>query len=128
MHGSKSCRHALAGSRLVFQWSPFDRVDGREIAIDRFKGGLQPADFFRMFVGLPPNQGPLSLEKIKSVLSATPACCSASSTLPTLAGLALHLNVGAADSYWRERRRREQLRNEFARYVPPAVVDAARVA
>lgn len=46
------------------------------------------------------------------------------STLPTLAGLVLHLNVGAADSYWRERRRREQLRNEFARYVPPAVVDA----
>jgi adenylate cyclase len=38
--------------------------------------------------------------------------------------LALHLNVGAADSYWRERRRREQLRNDFARYVPPAVVDA----
>lgn len=50
------------------------------------------------------------------------------STLPTLAGLALHLNVGAADSYWRERRRREQLRNEFARYVPPAVVDALAAA
>lgn len=46
------------------------------------------------------------------------------STLPTLAGLALHLNVGAAGSYLRERRRREQLRSEFARYVPPAVVDA----
>ena len=46
------------------------------------------------------------------------------SALPTLAGLALHLNVGAAGSYWRERRRREQLRSEFARYVPPAVVDA----
>lgn len=50
------------------------------------------------------------------------------SSLPTLAGLALHLNVGAADSYWRERRRREQLRNEFARYVPPAVVDALAAA
>lgn len=50
------------------------------------------------------------------------------SALPTLAGLALHLNVGAADSYWRERRRREQLRNEFARYVPPAVVDALAAA
>ncbi|MBT9514487.1 MAG: adenylate/guanylate cyclase domain-containing protein [Acidovorax sp.] len=46
------------------------------------------------------------------------------STLPTLAGLALHLNVGAASTYLRERRRREQLRTEFARYVPPAVVDA----
>lgn len=46
------------------------------------------------------------------------------STLPTLAGLALHFNVGAADSYWREHRRREQLRANFARYVPPAVVDA----
>ena len=44
--------------------------------------------------------------------------------LPTLAGLALHLNVGAADSYWREHRRREQLRADFARYVPSAVVDA----
>lgn len=46
------------------------------------------------------------------------------SVLPTLAGLALHLNVGAAASYWRERRWREQLRSDFARYVPPAVVDA----
>ena len=46
------------------------------------------------------------------------------SALPTLAGLALHLNVGAASSYWRERRRRERLRGDFARYVPPAVVDA----
>ncbi|RYF75240.1 MAG: adenylate/guanylate cyclase domain-containing protein, partial [Comamonadaceae bacterium] len=46
------------------------------------------------------------------------------SALPTLAGLLLHLNVGAASSYWRERRRREQLRSDFARYVPPAVVDA----
>ena len=46
------------------------------------------------------------------------------SALPTLAGLALHFNVGAADSYWREHRRREQLRADFARYVPPAVVDA----
>ena len=44
--------------------------------------------------------------------------------LPTLAGLALHLNVGAAGSYWREHRRREQLRADFARYVPAAVVDA----
>lgn len=44
--------------------------------------------------------------------------------LPTLAGLALHLNVGASDSYWREHRRREQLRADFARYVPAAVVDA----
>ncbi len=43
--------------------------------------------------------------------------------LPTLAGLALHLNVGAADSYWRERRRREQLRQDFARYVPEEVVN-----
>ena len=50
------------------------------------------------------------------------------SVLPTLAGLALHVNVGAADSYMRERRRREQLRNEFARYVPPAVVDALAAA
>ena len=46
------------------------------------------------------------------------------SALPTLAGLALHLNVGVASSYLRERRRREQLRSDFARYVPPAVVDA----
>lgn len=46
------------------------------------------------------------------------------SALPTIAALALHLNVGAADSYWRERRRREQLREHFALYVPPAVVDA----
>ena len=44
--------------------------------------------------------------------------------LPTLAGLALHLNLGAAGSYWREHRRREQLRADFARYVPAAVVDA----
>ena len=50
------------------------------------------------------------------------------SALPTLVGLALHVNVGAADSYWRERRRREQLRNDFARYVPPAVVDALAAA
>ena len=48
--------------------------------------------------------------------------------MPTLAGLALHFNVGAADCYWRERRRREHLRNEFARYVPPAVVDALAAA
>lgn len=43
--------------------------------------------------------------------------------LPTLAGLLLHLNVGAAGSYWRERRRREQLRQDFARYVPEGVVN-----
>ena len=43
--------------------------------------------------------------------------------LPTLAGLALHLNVGAAGSYWRERRRRERLRRDFARYVPEDVVN-----
>ena len=49
------------------------------------------------------------------------------SALPTLAGLALHLNVGAASSYLRERRRREQLRADFARYLPPAVVDALAV-
>ena len=50
------------------------------------------------------------------------------SALPTLAGLLLHLNVGAAGSYWREHRRREQLRSDFARYVPPAVVDALAAA
>jgi len=49
------------------------------------------------------------------------------SAMPTLAGLALHVNVGAADSYWREHRRRQRLRNDFARYVPPAVVDALAV-
>ncbi len=46
------------------------------------------------------------------------------SAVPTVAALALHLNAGAADSYWRERQRREQLRQLFAHYVPPAVVDA----
>jgi len=50
------------------------------------------------------------------------------SAMPTVAGLALHVNVGAADSYWRERGRRQRLRNDFARYVPPAVVDALTVA
>lgn len=50
------------------------------------------------------------------------------SAVPAVAGLALHVNVGAADSYWRERRRREQLRSDFARYVPPAVVDALAAA
>lgn len=50
------------------------------------------------------------------------------SALPSLVGLVLHLNVGAASSYWRERRRREQLRSDFARYVPPAVVDALTAA
>jgi len=46
------------------------------------------------------------------------------SALPTLAALALHLNVGAAQGYWRERARRERLRRDFAHYVPPAVADA----
>ncbi len=50
------------------------------------------------------------------------------SALPTVAALALHLNAGAADSYWRERRRREQLRQHFAHYLPPAVVDALAAA
>ncbi|UJB63511.1 adenylate/guanylate cyclase domain-containing protein [Acidovorax sp. YS12] len=44
--------------------------------------------------------------------------------LPTLAALALHLNVGAAQAYWRERARRERLRRDFGRYVPRAVADA----
>lgn len=43
---------------------------------------------------------------------------------PLLVGLAVHWNLGAAHSYWRERARRERLRADFARYVPPAVVDA----
>lgn len=46
------------------------------------------------------------------------------SSLPTLAGLALHANVGAAGSYLRERQWRERLRRDFSRYVPPSVVDA----
>ncbi|WP_186510701.1 adenylate/guanylate cyclase domain-containing protein [Caenimonas sedimenti] len=46
------------------------------------------------------------------------------SALPVLAGLAIHFNVGAADSYLRERRRRERLRLDFASYVPSTVVDA----
>jgi adenylate cyclase len=46
------------------------------------------------------------------------------SALPVLAGLAIHFNLGAADSYLRERQRRERLRRDFASYVPPAVVDA----
>jgi len=50
------------------------------------------------------------------------------SAVPTMAGLVLHVNVGAADSYRRERRRRERLRRDFARYVPPAVVEALSVA
>ncbi|MES2611529.1 MAG: adenylate/guanylate cyclase domain-containing protein [Pseudomonadota bacterium] len=45
-------------------------------------------------------------------------------TLPTLVALVLHFNVGATDSYWRERRQRERLRLDFGRYVPPAVVSA----
>ena len=45
-------------------------------------------------------------------------------TLPTLLALVLHFNVGATDSYWRERRQRERLRLDFGRYVPPAVVSA----
>lgn len=43
--------------------------------------------------------------------------------LPTLAVLALHLNVGAASSYWQERQDREALRREFAHYLPAPVVD-----
>ncbi|HNI76418.1 MAG TPA: adenylate/guanylate cyclase domain-containing protein [Giesbergeria sp.] len=43
--------------------------------------------------------------------------------LPTLAMLALHLNVGAASSYWQERQGREALRREFAQYLPVPVVD-----
>ena len=50
------------------------------------------------------------------------------SAIPTLAGLVLHVNVGAAGAYLRERRRREQLRSDFARYLPPAVVDALTAA
>ena len=46
------------------------------------------------------------------------------SVLPLLAGLAVHWNLGAAQSYLRERGRRQRLRADFARYVPPAVVDA----
>ena len=45
------------------------------------------------------------------------------SALPTLAGLGLHFNVAAAGSYWRERQRRERLRQEFAQYVPEGVVN-----
>ena len=46
------------------------------------------------------------------------------SVLPLLTGLAVHWNLGAAQSYLRERGRRQRLRADFARYVPPAVVDA----
>ena len=46
------------------------------------------------------------------------------SVLPLLGGLALHWNLGAAQSYLRERGRRQRLRSQFALYVPPAVVDA----
>lgn len=46
------------------------------------------------------------------------------SVAPLLVGLALHWNLGAAHSYLRERGRRQRLRTDFARYVPPAVVDA----
>ena len=43
--------------------------------------------------------------------------------LASLLLLAIHLNMGAAGSYWRERQRKEAIRQDFARYVPPAVVD-----
>ncbi|MGP1629049.1 MAG: CHASE2 domain-containing protein [Giesbergeria sp.] len=46
------------------------------------------------------------------------------SVVPLLVGLAVHWNLGAAHSYLRERTRRQRLRADFARYVPPAVVDA----
>lgn len=46
------------------------------------------------------------------------------SVAPLLVGLAVHWNLGAAHSYLRERARRQRLRADFARYVPPAVVDA----
>ena len=46
------------------------------------------------------------------------------SALPTVAGLVLHFQMGAAHSYWRERQRRQQLHRHFSLYVPPAVVDA----
>ena len=43
--------------------------------------------------------------------------------LASLLLLTIHLNMGAAGSYWRERQRKEAIRQDFARYVPPAVVD-----
>jgi len=43
---------------------------------------------------------------------------------PVLLGLAVHWNLGAAHGYLRERARRQRLRADFARYVPPEVVDA----
>lgn len=46
------------------------------------------------------------------------------SVAPLLVGLAVHWNLAAAHSYLRERSRRQRLRADFARYVPPAVVDA----
>ena len=46
------------------------------------------------------------------------------SVLPLVVGLAVHWNLGAAQSYLRERGRRQRLRADFSRYVPPAVVDA----
>jgi adenylate cyclase len=46
------------------------------------------------------------------------------SALPTVAGLVLHFQMGAAHSYWRERQLRQQLHRHFSQYVPPAVVDA----
>ena len=46
------------------------------------------------------------------------------SALPTVAGIVLHFQMGAAHSYWRERRSREQMHRQFSQYVPPAVVDA----
>lgn len=44
--------------------------------------------------------------------------------VPVLMGLAVHWNLGAAHGYLRERARRQRLRADFARYVPPEVVDA----
>lgn len=46
------------------------------------------------------------------------------SVLPTAAVLGIHLNVGAAASYWRERERRHRLHRQFASYLPAAVVQA----
>ncbi|MEO7639998.1 MAG: CHASE2 domain-containing protein, partial [Ramlibacter sp.] len=40
------------------------------------------------------------------------------SALPTAVVLALHLNLCAAASYWRERSRRHRLRQQFASYLP----------
>ncbi|RYF43428.1 MAG: adenylate/guanylate cyclase domain-containing protein [Comamonadaceae bacterium] len=44
------------------------------------------------------------------------------SVLPTAVVLGLHLNLGAAASYWRERRRRHRLQQQFASYLSAEVV------